>query len=175
MLISAQTSIPFSRSLVYSTYRDKLLELTPYMPNVRSITIKSSRQEGELVYYVNEWQGGGEIPVAARAILNEDLLSWTEYNTWNESDFTQDWHIKTHAFTEAVRCAGKNRFIEEGDKTRVETRGELVIDPKQIKGFPSFMIGGIAHVIEEFLGQKIAPNLLQMGEGVRHYLESRSL
>ena len=173
MIISADTYIPFTRDLVYATYRDKLLELRPYMPNVRSIKVISHRQEAGLDYYVNQWQGGGDIPMAARAIINENLLTWDEYNTWNEADYTQEWYIKTQAFTEAVLCTGKNRFIAEENATRVQVRGELSIDAQKIKGFPSFMVGGIARVIEEFLGTKIGPNLVQMAEGVRQYLEKK--
>lgn len=170
MLISTDTLIPFPRSLVYTTYRDHLIALIPYLPNVRTIEIKSRREESGRLHSVNEWHGGGEIPMAARAILSDNMLSWTEYNTWNEADFTLEWHIQTHAFTEAVRCVGKNRFYEHGNTTRIESRGELVIDPHQIKGIPSFLTGGVAHVVEEFLSSKIQPNLLQMGEGVSHYL-----
>lgn len=174
MLIATDTLIPFPRSLVYTTYRDHLIALIPYLPNVRTIEVKSRREEGERLYSVNEWHGGGEIPVAARAILSENMLSWTEYNTWNEADFTLEWHIQTHAFTEAVCCVGKNCFYAEGKATRIESRGELVINPHQIKGIPSFLTGGVAHVVEEFLSSKIKPNLLQMGEGVSHYLTHQS-
>jgi len=62
-------------------------------------------RRGSLIH-LNEWHGGGEIPVVARAVLSEAMLSWTDLATWNESEFTTEWHIKTHAFTEAVHCAG---------------------------------------------------------------------
>jgi hypothetical protein len=175
MIVSVDIRIPFPRSLVYAIYRDKLVELVPYLPNVRSIRVKSRREEKGKVYSINEWHGGGEIPKAARAILSEKMLFWTEYNTWNETDFTMDWQIKTHAFTEAVHCAGKNCFIEEGNGTLIESRGKLMIDPHEIKGFPPFLIGQVSHIIEDFLGKKIEPNLLQMSEGVRHYLDSITL
>jgi hypothetical protein len=172
MIISTTARIPFPRSLVYATFRDKLVELVPYMPNVRTIEVKSRREEKGCVFSINEWHGGGEVPVAARAILSEAMLSWTEYNTWNDADFTLEWHIQTHAFTEAVRCAGKNLFVEDGTTTRVESLGELSIDQKQIKGFPPFLMGPVASIVEEFLGKKIEPNLLQMSQGVSQYLES---
>ena len=107
----------------------------------------------------------------ARAILNESMLSWTEHDLWNEPEFELDWRIETHAFAEAVYCKGKNRFITDGDRTVIESRGELKIDPQRISGVPSFLAGGVARVVEDFLGKKIEPNLRQMGEGVRHYLE----
>ncbi|RAM48458.1 MAG: hypothetical protein C6Y22_27800 [Hapalosiphonaceae cyanobacterium JJU2] len=174
MLISADTRISFPRSLVYATYRDKLVELIPYMPNIRQIEVKSRREEDRRVYSINEWHGGGEIPLAARAILSEDMLSWTEYNTWNEAEFLVEWQIKTHVYTEAVYCAGKNRFLADGDRTIIKSRGELTIDSKQIKGVPWFIASKVADIVEDFLGKKIEPNLLQMSEGVRQFLERQA-
>jgi hypothetical protein len=172
MLISADLSIPFPRALVYETYRDKLVELLPYMPNVRRLTVQSRRDEGAKVHCVIEWHGGGEIPMAARAILSENMLSWTEHDLWNEAEFLLEWRIETHAFTEAVDCTGKNRFIADGNTTIIESRGELKIDSTRIKGVPHFLATGVAHLLEDFLGTKIEPNLIQMGAGVRHYLET---
>jgi len=173
MLISATVHLPFPRSLVYATYRDKLLELIPYMPNVRQIEIKSRKEENGLIYFVNEWHGGGEIPVAARALLDESLLSWVDRATWDDAQFKTDWRIETHAFTEAVYCAGTNRFLEDGDRTIVESKGELRIDPHKLQGVLPFLAGTVAHLVEDVLGKRIEPNLLQMSEGVRRYLESQ--
>lgn len=173
MIISADIHIPFPRSLVYTTYRDKLLQLSPYMPNVQQVEIKSCHKENGLIHFVNEWHGGGEIPLAARAFLSENLLSWTEYAVWNESEFSTKWRTETHAFTEAVHCDGKNRFLENGNNTIIENRGELAINVEQIKGIPHLLKGQIAHIIEEILSKRIESNLLQMGQGVRHYLEAQ--
>lgn len=171
MIISSSVHIPFPRSLVYLTYRDKLLEIVPYLSNVRRIEIKSQREENGLTYFVNEWHGGGEIPALARAILSDAMLSWTDYATWQNAEFVTNWRIETHAFTEAVHCAGKNRFLEEGTGTRIESRGELAIDPSKITGVPHFLAGSVGQTVEDFLSKKIEPNLLQVSEGVRHYLE----
>lgn len=171
MLITADLQIPFPRSLVYLTYRDQLVELVPYMPDIRSVEVKSRREENERIYCVNLWHGGGRIPLALRAVIGEAILSWTEYDTWDESNFTLEWRIETHAFTEAVFCAGKNCFLENNGSTMIETRGELIIDPEQIEGFPHSLRGKIANIVENYLGKRIVPNLTQMSEGVHHYLE----
>lgn len=171
MLISADTYIPFPRPLVYATYRDRLAQIVPYLPNVRGIDIKSRREEDGLIYFVNEWHGGGEIPPMARAVLSEDMLSWTDIATWKESDFTTSWRVKTHAFTEAVSCSGINRFKEADNGTLIESRGELKIDTKQLKGVPQLFAGPVGRTVEDFLSQKIEPNLLQVAAGVRYYLE----
>ncbi|MDZ7970736.1 MAG: hypothetical protein RM368_38410 [Nostoc sp. DedSLP03] len=174
MLICTNSQIPFPRSLVYATYRDKLVELVPYMPNVRHITLLSRREAGSNVYSVNEWHGGSEIPAAARVVLSEDMLSWTEYNTWNQALFTVEWRIETHAFTKAVKCSGKNRFLSDGNTTIIESRGELAIDPKQINGVPFFLTSTIANVVEDFLGKNIQPNLVAMSAGVCQYLKQNA-
>ncbi|MDX2217357.1 MAG: hypothetical protein SFY66_29080 [Oculatellaceae cyanobacterium bins.114] len=173
MLISAKAHIPFPRPLVYATYRDKLLDLVTYMPNVRRIEIKSRQQDGNITHFVNEWHGGGEIPQAARALLSEDLLSWTDRAAWNETNFTTNWQIETHAFSEAVFCAGKNRFLEAEGGTMIESLGELTIDPRKIKGMLPMLTGMVAQLVEDVLSKRIEPNLLQMSEGVQRYLEEQ--
>ena len=173
MIISADTHIPFPRRVVYATYRDRLRELVSYLPDVQSIEVKSRVEENGLIHFVNEWHGGGEIPVVARAIISEAMLSWTDFATWNESEFTTMWRIKTHAFTEAVYCAGKNRFIEKNGGTLIESRGELTIDTTQLKNVPQLLVGPVARTVEDFLSKKIEPNLQQVGKGVRLYLEQR--
>jgi hypothetical protein len=175
MKISSDNRVPFPRQIVYATYRDKLTELARYVPDVRSINVKSRREVDGVIYTVNEWHGGGEIPFAARALLSEDMLSWLEHDVWKESSFTLDWRLETRAFTEAVSCIGKNTFIEDGNATIIQSRGELKIDPNQIHGAPSFLTGQIARVVEEFLATRIQPSLVQMSEGVRKYLETATV
>lgn len=171
MRIFTDAHIPFPRPLVYATYRDKLVELVPYLANVRGIEVKSRKEEGNIIQFVNEWHGGGEIPAVARAVLSEAMLSWTDIATWNESDFTAQWQIKTHAFTEAVRCAGVHRFKEVDSGTLIETRGSLVIDPEQIKGVPQLLAGMVRQAVEDFLSKNIEPNMRQVSDSVRYYLD----
>lgn len=170
MQISAQVRIPYPRPLVFATYRDKLQDLLPYLPNVRSIQVASRTEEAGLIKIVNEWHGGGEIPIAARALLSEAMLSWTDRAVWNQQEFRNDWQIQTHAFTEAVNCAGHNLFLETGTGTLVISEGQIKIDPNQIQGVPSFLAQMIGGVVEEFLSQKIGPNLEELGMGVKDYL-----
>jgi hypothetical protein len=174
MIISTRTYLPFPRSLVFSTYRDRLLDVVPYMPNIQDVSIKSRQERGEQIEQVNEWQGGGEIPAAARSILDESMLAWTEHALWNANNFTTAWKINTHAYTEAVLCKGHNRFLEQDQGTVIASEGELSIDTRQIKNVPSFIAKMVGGIVEDFLGKKIEPNLVQMGAGVRRYLEQHT-
>ena len=171
MLIAIDLEISFPRPLVYVTYRDGLKEQVAQMDSVERVEVKSRRQEQEQVYCVNEWHSNAQVPTPIRAVLGEKLFSWTESAIWNESDFTVRWSIQTHAFTEAVFCAGSNRFRAEGNKTVVENRGELKIDPEKLTEIPWLLRGQIAKLSENFLGQQTEENLKQMGEAVKKELE----
>lgn len=174
MKISVSVQLPFPRALVYPTYRDRLSEIVQSMPDLHQVQLKSSRrsqQQGQ-VHYVNEWRGSGEIPAIARPFLNEDLLSWTDEATWNDASFSTDWQTRTHAFTEAVHCGGQNVFLEDATGTLIESQGELTIDPSQLKGVPFFLAGTIAALLEDYLGKKVAPNFIQINQGVQRYLET---
>lgn len=172
MELTADATLPFPRPIVFAAYRDRLVDLLEYLPNVRKIEVKSRKDSPGRVELVNVWHGGGEIPAAARAFLSEAMLSWTDYATWNEGDWTCDWRTETHAFTEAVSCKGQNRFVETDGGTRIEIRGNLVIDAKKIKGVPGFLAGKAGAAIESFLAAKIKPNLVEVTEGLRKYLAS---
>lgn len=174
MQLSADATLPFSRSVVFAAYRDHLADLVEYLPNIRRIEVTSRKDDGAKTELVNEWHGGGEIPAAARAVLSENMLSWTDYATWNADDWTCAWRIETHSFTEAVHCAGTNRFVELDGETRLEIRGELTIDAAKIRAVPKLLAGRVARAVEDFLVKKITPNLLSVSDGLRKYLEARA-
>jgi hypothetical protein len=175
MDIRADARIPFPREIVFAVYRDEMLDLLPYLPNVRSIEIKSRKEEGNVVEFVNEWRGGGDIPAAVRAVLSEAVLAWTDYATWRTDAMCCDWRTETHAFTEAVTCKGCNRFVADGEgKTLLEIRGSLEIDAKKIRAVPSFLAGKVGRAVEEFLVGKIQSNLVETAKGLAKYLEERS-
>lgn len=148
--ISVDSKVSFPRDLVYSTYRDNIIDLGLSLPNVRSLKLKSRQETEEEVQLMLEWHGGGDIPAVAKALLSEELFIWTEYDVWNNNEFTVDWRIETHAYQEAVFCAGKNVFLAQDNCT----------------------LGKFVHWVEDLLSKKIEPNLVQMGVCVQKYLEA---
>ena len=173
MEISADARLLFPRTKVFATYRDELVALLPFLPNVRRIEVTSRTDEGTIAKLVNEWHAGGEIPAAARAFISESMLSWTDRATWDETSFACAWNIETHAFTEAVTCKGTNRFLEDGDATILEIRGTLTIDAKKIRSVPGFLAGKVSKAAEEVLVAKIQPNLVEVSRGLAKYLEQQ--
>ncbi|CAN5193365.1 hypothetical protein BH09MYX1_BH09MYX1_57570 [soil metagenome] len=174
MELRADAKIPFPRPIVFAAYRDKLKEMLEYLPNVRKIEIRKREEDGKVVKMLNFWQGGGDIPAAARAFVSEAMLSWLDYATWNEETFTCEWRIEPGAMTEAITCKGINTFTEVGEETLMEIRGELTIDPKKLKGVPGFLSGKVAKAVEDLLVGKIKPNLVGTAAGLTKYLQANA-
>ena len=59
MQLRADAKLPFPRPQVFAAYRDKLVDLLPYLPNVRKIDVKSRDENGKTVKLLNVWHGGG--------------------------------------------------------------------------------------------------------------------
>lgn len=174
MKLSADCTLPFPVERVFAAYRDHLVDLVEFLPNIRRIDEKSRAVEGSLTSIVNEWHGGGDIPSAARMVLSESMLSWTDYASWHADDLTCAWRIETHSFTEAVSCEGKNRFVTTPEGTRLEIRGEISIDAAKIRGVPRLLSKSVSKTVEDVLVKKITPNLLSVSDGLTRYLEKHT-
>lgn len=171
MEIRADLTLPFPRERVYAAYRDRLAELTDFLPNIRTIKVLDRKdREGE-VDLVNEWVGGGDIPAVARAVLSESMLRWTDYATWHANDFTVSWRTEVHAFPGAVKSSGRNRFVEAGSGTRLEIRGDLTCDSAKVPGVPRLLAKTVNAAAEKLLVGQIGPNLVEVGKGVGKLLE----
>lgn len=169
MQLHAESHLPYPRPLVYRTYRDRLVELVPYLPNIRGITVESRKDALPVVHLVNVWRGGGDIPAVARAFLSEKMLSWTDHATWDEARWQCEWRMEAHAFREAVHAAGVNRFEERDGKTVLVVTGELIIDGKKLP-IPRFLASTAGAAVEKFLAAAIRPNLTEVARGVEKFL-----
>lgn len=172
MELRVDVRIPFPRHVVFAAYRDHLPDLLPYLPNVRRVDVKSREENGPLVKLVNDWQGGGEIPAAVRAVLGDSMLGWTDRAAWNADTLCCDWKSETRAFGEALECAGHNEFVEDGaERTLLQVRGTIAVDAKRLRGVPGFLAGKVGRTLEEFLGSRIETNLVETAKGLTKYLE----
>lgn len=171
MKLEADATLPFPRERVFAAYRDELPELVVHLPNVTRIEVREREETPEGVRLVNVWHGGGEIPAAARAFLDESMLSWTDHALWDRREWTCSWRIEPSAFREALTCAGKNRFLEVAGGTRLEIRGEIRVDAAKVRGVPRLLAGRVGDTVAEFLAKRIQPNLAGVTVALRRHLE----
>ncbi len=172
MKLAAESILTFPRELVFRTYRDQLTELVPYLPNIRGIAITSRKDDPPRTHLVNVWSGGGDIPAVARAFLSEKMLSWTDYATWDESEWSCAWRMEAHSLKEALHAEGNNRFLETPEGCRLVIEGDLTIEGKKLP-IPRLLAGSAAPAIEKFLVAMIRPNLTEVAKGVAKFLEAQ--
>ncbi len=172
MEIRSDVVLPFPLARVFSAYRDRMTELVPHLPNVRSIELKERIERPGEVEIVSVWMGGGDIPKVVRGVLSESMLSWTDYATWIEDGAGVVWRTEVHAFPGAVTSAGRNRFVGADGETRLEIRGALTIDPARVPGIPRFLGKSVAEAAERFIVGQVRQNSEAVARGVRELLRS---
>jgi hypothetical protein len=158
--------IPFPRDQVFVAYRDKLVQTTAHLPNIRAIEVKSREERDGKVMLVNEWTGGGDIPSVARAFLSGDMLKWTDHATWDSETFEVHWRTEIHAFPSAVMSTGKNRFYVAGEGTRLEIRGDFTVDAAKIPGVPRILARSVGPAIEKFFVNQIQLNSVAVAKAI---------
>ena len=172
MKIEADALIDFPRDLVFRTYRDELPQIVEALPRVKEIVVEERRQEGRITYLQNLWRGSAQVPAAAAKVL-PSMVSWQDHAAWDSSRYSCEWTIESHVFPEAVRCSGENRFVDLGDRTRVEIRGEFRIDLSKVGKVPDLVASPIASAVERFLVRQITPNLLAVSEALSEHLAAK--
>ncbi len=171
MRFEALATVPFPLPVVFAVYRDRLVELVPYLPNIRSIELRSRTESDGVVSIVNVWQGGGEIPAIARSFVPGGATAWTDFARWDATAFTCTWRTEPHAFREAVTSEGVNTFIATGDTlTTVRISGAVNVDPARIRGVPKLLAGAVRPAVEHFIVNAVRSNLTAFAEGVTRYL-----
>lgn len=166
--------IPFPIEEVYRLVRDQLLELVPFLPNVKKIEIESIERNGDKVHVTNRWYGKGDIPKVAQKFVQQDKVAWLDTAVWDEEKKTCRWEITPMFFQEHVSCKGVNFYKEEGEgKTRLEITGELAVQAKGIKGVPRLLERKVSEQIEKFIVRLLTPNLANLAQGVTKYLDQQ--
>ena len=172
MKIKADAKLSYPRDVVFASYRDKLVELVPHLPNIKAIEVKNREDNEGVTRMLNIWHAKGDIPKVAQSIIKPEMVCWEDHAKWNQDDWTCEWKVVPKFFTKNVTCSGKNHFVEQGDETVLQIRGELEIDAKGIPGVPRLLAGRIAPVIEKFIVGLLTPNLLTVSDGLVKYLDS---
>lgn len=174
MELKADARIAFPRPEVFSTYRDRLPELVPYLPDVKQIQVLKREDEGGIVRMTNEWVASTQIPKVAQAVIKPEMLVWLDHAEWDAQAYTCDWRIETRMFTQQVRCQGHNTYIERDGGTELQIRGALDVDLKGVPGVPRFLAGRVAPHVERFVVEMLTPNLLSVAKGLEAFLRAES-
>lgn len=175
MQINASSLIHHPLDRVYRAYKDELVDIAAFMPNIKEVRVLSRTEIPGGVRLHNEWAGKGEIPKVVRGILTPEMVKWDDYADWDDVGHLCHWQIKTRAFTENCSCHGTNRLVAEGpDATRVTLQGTLDVHLAGIPGVPGFLARRVAPQVEKFIIALITPNLEEVNRALERYLNSRA-
>ena len=162
--------IRHSRPLVWSTVRDRLPELVPYMSDVEKI-VTESRDEREpgVVRLVNLWTAKAFIPASLASVVRPDMLRWTDYAEWCDSRGECSWRIAPSFLTERIQCGGVARYEHAMARrgTRVTFEGTLQIAPGG-----GVLASAITNTIEMFITGLIPQNAQKLYRAVGAFLDA---
>lgn len=174
MRFQSSQVIPFPVDLVFVLVRDRLPDLVPYLPNVVRIVTESREESGaEVVRVRNRWYGRADIPKAVARLVDPEKIAWLDTAAWDSGEKTCRWEIQPMFFRENVTCSGVNRYVAEGNATRLEITGDLRVQTRGVPGVPRLLAGKISEQVEKFIVKLLTPNLDSLAKGVTKFLESR--
>jgi hypothetical protein len=170
--IHSISTIAFPLTQVYETYRDRLPEIAAFMPDIKTIEVKSRVDGANGPKVHNVWTASTEIPAIARRVIKPSMMQWDDHADWNDGQTYVDWRLVIPAFANQVRCSGRNSFSNAGKATRVELTGTLDIDIRSIPGVPRLLARKIKPQVEAFIGRLIQPNLETVNVSLEKFLAS---
>ncbi|TXD37224.1 hypothetical protein FRC96_04920 [Lujinxingia vulgaris] len=165
--------VAYDRDKVYETFRDHMVELVPYLPDIQKIEVRDRQEiDASTLKVVNFWKANAdEVPKLAQKFIKPEMLEWTDYATWHMDSFKVDWVMEVGFLSEAVTCKGTTSYVQKGEgRTEVVIDGELTVDAKKIPGVPRLGAGAIGSAVESFVVRLITPNLTQANRGLERYL-----
>jgi hypothetical protein len=169
--IDIKDTIVYDRDTVYETFRDKLLELQPYLPDIEEIIQESYERDGDDVHIVNIWKAADEeVPAIASKFIKPEMLQWTDRATWHDDAKACDWDMEVGFLQEAISCDGTTYYREKGDGTEVHITGDLRVDASKIPGVPRLLAKKVGGAVEKFVVKMITPNLTEVNRGMEKYL-----
>ncbi len=171
MKLSVLNTVKFPREIVFATMRDQMPKLSPYMPNVESITVDSRKElgEGEL-QLVNLWEAAStEIPAIVRPFISSKQMGWADHAHWKPTEWRCDWRLVMNFMSERIHCHGKTLFKETPRGCEMSIEGELELN---LKGMvPRLMLRKVSSTVEGFVIKLLKPNFQKTADALSRYLE----
>ncbi len=173
MNFEVEERINYPRELVFTTIRDRLPELIPYLPNVKKIEVIDKKKTKDIVNLKNKWYADFEIPRVVQKVIKIEEIAWIDYARWNEKDYTCEWRIEPVFFKEYVDVKGVNYYYEDGRETIIKLTGEINIDVSKHPLVPRLLSGIVNKEITGIVVNGIKPNLVSLIDGVRKFLKGK--
>ncbi len=171
MQISSSSRIHHPLARVYSVYRDRLPDLTRFLPDIERIDVRSRVQVDGGVQLVNVWHACTPIPSVARPFVRPEMMSWEDHAHWSDMETLCRWRLVVPALRKQVQCSGQTVLTADGDGTRVALVGDLQIRLDEFPGMNRWMARHMGPQVEAFIVQLITPNLERVNHALASFLD----
>ena len=158
---------------VWAAYKDKLLDIKDYMPEVEEIKILEREENGQITNQVNEWTlAASDIPSSIKKFVPPGLLKFTDTAKWNSDAMTCEFVNIPSDGSGLYKISGFNTFLQSGSVTTLTMSLNIEFDAGKIPGVPKFLAKTIMPQVEKLLAQSIAKNLEGTANAVVKFVEN---
>ena len=168
--------VKFPLDLVWTTIRDRLPELVPYMEDMEKITqIKREDQPEGIVRLDNLWQANPKLPMLQSLQLKPEMFAWIDRAEWREKSHECHWQIESQYLPDSLECRGLARYEPAigGRGTRVTFEGQLVISTNNLPGL-AVLDGTLMKGFESLASSLIPKNMRKLTEAVGIFLDQNA-
>ncbi|MFN0121850.1 MAG: hypothetical protein ACKV2V_15255 [Blastocatellia bacterium] len=161
------------RELVWTTIRDHLPELTPFLDDIDAISVSERDEEPNgTVRLVNLWKASPPIPALLSSVLDPEMLAWVDRAEYQPQQYECHWQIEPRFFPDRTRCAGVTRYETAlgGRGTKITFSGGLGVAMENLAGVPAFMEGTVRRGVESFVTTLIPKNFRRLTDALSQYL-----
>lgn len=121
------------------------------MPNIRAPELLSMEEDGQLVHLRLRYAFSGNLPSAARRVLDPDKITWIHEETIHRAEHRSEFEMIPEHYENRMTCSGTITLEDRGDSTNQHLEGDLVIRYPWVGGLVerAILSGMRQHLVEE--------------------------
>ena len=166
-------TVSFPMDVTYPVYRNEMPDLVEFLPNITKILVLEREEVKGGVKSKLQWFAKVKLPGAASRLIPPDKINWMDTAEWDDEEHAVQYELSLPDLVDSGRVVGRNTFFDEGDRTRIDLDGEILIDIEKIKLAPKILLRRIVPTIEAFAVRLTKPNFMELNRGVEQYLKGK--
>lgn len=169
------TIVKYPLQPVWTTVRDNLPALVPFMEDVEKIIpLERTMKAGDTLRIDNLWQASPRLLALLKLNINPENLAWVDRAEWRQAAYECHWRIEPRFLPEHIQASGVARYEPAigGRGTRITFEGQIGAAAPGPVAAPSFLNGAVLQGFEALAGSLIPANLRKLTEAVSVYLDA---
>jgi hypothetical protein len=97
------------------------------MPNIKAPELLAMEEDGDLVHLRFRYAFSGDLPSAARRVLDPARMTWIHQETIHRTEHRSEFEMIPEYYKDKMICSGGYLLEEKGSDTNQRLEGDLVI------------------------------------------------